>query len=141
MPANKTTKNQDDVSDFLASIAHEKRRTDAGVVLDIMKEITGLEPAMWGKTLIGFDTYHYKYESGREGDSFMLGCSPRKQNLVIYIVNGFSQYGDYLARLGKHKSSVSCLYINKLDDVDMDVLTELMTRSYKDMQAKYPGNG
>ncbi len=138
MSGNKTTQNQDDVLEFLASVAHEKRRADGHQILEIMKEITGLEPAMWGKTLIGFDTYHYKYESGREGDSFMLGLSPRKQNLVIYIVNGFRDYADHLARLGKHKSSVSCLYINKLEDVDMDVLTDLMRQSYKDMQAKYP---
>jgi hypothetical protein len=141
MAQNKTVQNHGSVDDFLASVSHKQRKADATVILDMMKNITGLEPAMWGKTLVGFDTYHYKYDSGREGDMFMLGCSPRKQNLVIYIVPGFEDYADHLARLGKHKSSVSCLYINKLDDVDMDVLEDLMTQSYKDMKAKYPVNG
>jgi len=89
---------------FLASVASEKRREDAGVVLEMMKKITGLEPAMWGSSLIGFGTYHYKYDSGREGDSFRLGLSPRKANLVIYIIPGFKDYQAYLDRLGKCKT-------------------------------------
>lgn len=138
MAENKTVPTTGNADEFLASIPNGKRSADARLVLEIMKKITGLEPVMWGKTLIGFDTYHYVYESGREGDSFMTGLSPRKQNLVIYIVNGFKLYGDLLEKLGKHKSSVSCLYINKLEDVDMSVLEELIRRSYKDMQSKYP---
>jgi len=141
MAQNKTTRNFGSVADFLASVTHEKRKADAGVVLDIMRKITGQEPSMWGTSLIGFDTYHYKYDSGREGDMFMLGCSPRKQHLVIYIVPGFEDYADHLARLGKHKTSVSCLYVNKLEDVDLAVLEDLMAQSYKDMKAKYPANG
>ena len=138
MAENKTVKNENDVAGFLASVASEKRREDAGVVLEMMKKITGLEPAMWGSSLIGFGTYHYKYDSGREGDSFRLGLSPRKANLVIYIIPGFKDYQAYLDRLGKCKTSVSCLYITRLDNIDLGVLAELMERSYKDMQAKYP---
>jgi len=93
---------------------------------------------MWGSSLIGFGTYHYKYDSGREGDSFRLGLSPRKANLVIYIIPGFKDYQAYLDRLGKCKTSVSCLYITRLDNIDLGVLAELMERSFKDMQAKYP---
>lgn len=141
MAQNKTVQSHGNVDDFLATVTHKKRREDAQVILDMMREITGLDPAMWGSSLIGFDSYHYKYDSGREGDMFVLGCSPRKQNLVIYIVPGFKDYGEYLERLGKHKSSVSCLYINKLEDVDIGVLKDLMARSYKDMKAKYPANG
>jgi len=138
MAKNKTTPNHGSVADFLASVENDTRRDDAETLLAEMAEITGLEPVMWGASLIGFDTYHYKYESGREGDMFRIGLSPRKAKLVLYIVPGFQEYGDYLEKLGKHKTSVSCLYINKLADVDMSVLRDLMKKSYADMNAKYP---
>ena len=103
-----------------------------------MLRITGHRPKMWGANLIGFDTYHYKYDSGREGDSFVVGLSPRKAKLVIYINPGFQPYQSLMDKLGKHKSGVSCLNINKLEDIDLAVLETLITQAYKDMKAKYP---
>ena len=96
----------------------------------MMREITGLEPDMWGPSIIGFGDYHYKYESGREGEMFLTGFSPRKQSLSLYIMAGFDSYDDLLARLGKHRKGASCLYINKLADVDMAVLRELVRESF-----------
>ena len=91
-----------------------------------------------GGSLIGFDTYHYKYDSGRDGESFVVGLSPRKAKLVIYINPGFQPYQSLMDKLGKHKSSVSCLYINKLEDIDLAVLETLISKAYKDMKVKYP---
>ena len=107
-------------------------------LLAMMKKITRQEPKMWGSSIVGFGSFHYKSErSKQEGDWFMTGFSPRKQNLTIYIIPGFAQYGELLKKLGKYKTSVSCLYINKLADVDQKILTELVSISYKDMQEKY----
>ena len=103
-----------------------------------MQRITGHRPKMWGANLIGFDTYHYKYDSGREGDSFVVGLSPRKAKLVIYINPEFHPYQSLMDKLGKHKSGVSCLNINKLEDIDLAVLETLITQAYKDMKAKHP---
>ncbi len=94
-----------------------------------MREITGDEPAMWGPSMVGFGRYHYKYASGREGDWFVAGFSPRKQNLTLYIMSGFSGYDELMARLGKHTTGKSCLYIKRLEDVDLAVLEELIRRS------------
>jgi hypothetical protein len=127
------------VAEFVASVENKTRQSDARVLLEMMERITGLTPKMWGDTLIGFDSYHYKYDSGHEGDSFIAGFSPRKARLVIYINPGFDDYGSMLERLGKYKSSVSCLYINKLADVDMTVLEELVTAAHNDMKRKYHG--
>jgi hypothetical protein len=127
------------VAEFVASEENKTRQSDARVLLEMMERITGLTPKMWGDTLIGFDSYHYKYDSGHEGDSFIAGFSPRKARLVIYINPGFDDYGSMLERLGKYKSSVSCLYINKLADVDMTVLEELVTAAHNDMKRKYHG--
>jgi len=126
----------EDVQSFLGSVESQKRRADAEVLIKMMRKITSHEPRMWGDTLIGFDEYHYKYASGREGDSFVTGLSPRKQKLVIYITPGFKAFEGLLKTLGKHKTSVSCLYINKLEDVDMRVLEELIKQSYHDMKMK-----
>lgn len=141
MSDRKTHAHDGDVDAFLASVTHKTRHADALVLLDMMKEVTGHDPKMWGPSIIGFDSYHYKYESGREGDACISGFSPRKANLVVYITPGFKQYDDLLARLGKYKSSVSCLYINKLADVDLDVLRELVSQSYIYMRQKYHGSG
>ena len=124
------------VAALLDTIANKRRRADAETLITLMTRITGYEPQVWGDTMIGFDQYHYIYDSGREGDSFLAGFSPRKQNTVIYITNGCKEYASILERLGKHKSSVSCLYINKLEDVDALVLEELISKSYVDMKAK-----
>ena len=133
----KTSKNDGDVMAFLHSVEHDKRREDSFVVLDIMKEITGEEPKMWGNSIVGFGSYHYKYESGREGDWFVTGFSPRKQSLTLYIMAGFQRYDELMEKLGKYKTGKSCLYVNKLEDVDMVVLKELITASVDHMNGKY----
>ncbi len=125
----KTQKNDGDVEAFLHSVENKRRREDSFVILDLMREVTGEPGALWGTSIVGFGTYHYKYASGREGDWFVTGFSPRKQNMTLYIMPGFEQYDDLLNKLGKHKTGKSCLYINKLDDVDLDVLRELVAQS------------
>lgn len=137
MSEPKTKENDVSVTDFINSIEHKTRKADALVLLELMAEVNDAEPRMWSGNIIGYGDYHYKYKSGREGDWFVTGFSPRKQNLSIYIVPGFDEYGDLLSRLGKHKTSVGCLYINKLADVDLDVLKELVARSVVDMKAIY----
>jgi len=129
----KTQKNDGDVIAFLNSVAHEKRRTDSFKVLELMKEVTGETPKMWGNSIIGFGQYHYKYASGREGDWFLTGFSPRKQSLTLYIMAGFDDYDELMSRLGKYKTGKSCLYINKLEDVDQDVLRTLVKKSAEHM--------
>ncbi|WP_420630179.1 DUF1801 domain-containing protein [Candidatus Leptofilum sp.] len=125
----KTKKNDGSVEAFLNSVDHDKRREDAFKVLDLMKEVTGEEPKMWGGSIVGFGDYHYKYKSGREGDWFLTGFSPRKKSLTLYIMAGFPEYGDLMAQLGKYKTGKSCLYINKIEDVDLPTLKELVRRS------------
>ena len=139
MAENKTVKTGASVEEFIAGVESSRRREDGETLLEMMREITGLEPEMWGPSIIGFGDLHYKYESGREGDIFLTGFSPRKRSLSLYIASDFAEYESLLARLGKHRKSVSCLYINKLADVDMDVLRELVRRSYE--SAKEGGGG
>lgn len=133
----KTTVNDGDVIQFLESVDHEKRQADSLVVLELMKDITGQEPKMWGSSIVGFGQYHYKYESGREGDFLKIGFSPRKQSLTIYIMPGFERYDQLMEQLGKYKTGKSCLYINKLEDVDLNILQELIRESYQYMTKKY----
>jgi hypothetical protein len=130
----KTKRNQGDVEAFLNSVSDEKKRQDSFTVLELMKQVTGIEPEMWGDSIIGFGSYHYKYASGREGDWFVTGFSPRKQNLTLYIMSGFDEYEQLLSKLGKHSTGKSCLYIKKIEDVDMDVLKELVKKSVKHME-------
>ena len=125
----KTRPTQQSVDQFLLGIADERRRQDSYAILALMQEITGAEPKMWGDSIVGFGAYHYKYASGREGDWFLTGFSPRKQNLTIYIISGFDEYTGLLGKLGKYKTSKSCLYINRLADVDRAVLEEIIARS------------
>lgn len=134
----KTQANDASVEDFLAAVPNARRREDSGKVLDLMLEVTGEPARMWGDSIVGFGTYHYRYKSGREGDWPRTGFSPRKQYLAIYIMPGFDEYEALLSRLGKHRTSVSCLYINKLADVDMDVLREIVAGSYEEMARRYP---
>lgn len=138
MAENKTQPTDADVEAFLNAVDNERKRADSFAILKMMKEVTGEEPVMWGPSIVGFGSVHYKYASGREGDMGLTGFSPRKANLTLYITDGFDKYGDLLARLGKHKTSVSCLYINKLADVDQDVLRELVRRSVEHMRATNP---
>lgn len=133
----KTVPNDSDVVKFLSAIENAQRRQDSMEVLDMMREITGEEPVMWGPSIVGFGEYHYKYESGREGDMFISGFSPRKQSLTVYVMPGFDRYEELMSRIGKHKTGKSCLYINKLDDIDRSVLRELIDTSYQYMRKKY----
>ncbi len=125
----KTKLNDQDPNAFLEKIKNDKKRQDSFSILELMKAVTGAEPKMWGDSIVGFGSYHYKYASGREGDWFLVGFSPRKQNHTLYIMSGFDQYETLLSQLGKHKTGKSCLYINKLEDVDQDVLKKLITLS------------
>ena len=126
------------MEDFLAGVSNARRREDSGKLLKLMQDVTGEPARMWGDSIVGFGAYHYRYKSGREGDWPRAGFSPRKQYLAIYIMPGFGDCQDLLARLGKHRTSVSCLYINKLEDVDMDVLHEIVTAAYQEMAKRYP---
>lgn len=123
---------------FISSVLHERRRAEALELLDLFGSTTGLEPVMWGDSLIGYGSYRYKYASGREGEFFLTGFSPRKSALTIYIMPGFESYKDQLARLGKHKHSRSCLYLTRLDAVDQSVLAEIIGDSVDWMRRKYP---
>lgn len=131
----KTKPTNEDVHAFINSIADEQRRQDSQAILALMQEATGAEPQMWGDSIVGFGHYHYKYASGREGDWFLTGFAPRKQNLTLYIMAGFEQYDTLLARLGKHKTGKSCLYLKRLADVDCDILRELVRQSAAHMAA------
>ena len=125
----KTRPNDTSVEEFLAAVENQRRRDDAYEVLELMKRVTGEEPVMWGGSIVGFGSYHYKYASGREGDWPVAGFSPRKQALTLYIMSGFREHDELMAKLGKHRTGKSCLYINKLEDVDTDVLEQLVRRS------------
>lgn len=139
MAENKTRPTAENVQKFLDGVENERKRADSFEILRLMQEITGEEPVMWGPSIVGFGKYHYKYESGREGDAPLAGFSPRAQNLTLYIMAGFDGEDALLRTLGKHKTGKSCLYINKLADVDMDVLREMVRRSYEHMRRTNPG--
>lgn len=131
MAENKTKPTLASVDDFIAAIENSRRRADALTVLKIYQEVTGLPPVMWGPSIIGFGTLHYTYATGREGDMPAAAFSPRKANLTFYVNYNFEGAAELYARLGKYKKSVACLYINKLDDVDLDVLYEIIAREYR----------
>ena len=133
----KTSVNDGDVQAFLDSVEHERRQKDAFAALDMMQRITGKPPKMWGASIIGFGSYDYKYKSGREGSWFLTGFSPRKQNLTFYIMGGFPEYDELRTKLGKHKTGKSCLYINKLADVDLKVLEQIIASSVQSLTEKY----
>jgi len=130
----KTKRNKGSVEAFLNSVPDEKKRRDSFTILELMKQVTSQEPEMWGESIVGFGTYHYKYASGREGDWFLTGFSPRKQNLTLYIMAGFDDYDRLLSELGKYSTGKSCLYIKKMEDVDSDVLKELVKQSVQHME-------
>jgi hypothetical protein len=131
MSDNKTTPNDQDVEEFLNAIEDERKRKDSFTILELMKQASGMEPKMWGSSIVGFGSYHYKYESGREGDAILAGFSPRKQNLTLYGMGGFEQFDDMLNKLGKHTTGKGCLYIKRLDDVDLPTLKSLIEQSFK----------
>lgn len=134
---NKTTENEGKVDNFLNAVADEKKRADAFQIKTIMEEITGEPSKMWGPSIVGYGTYHYKYDSGHEGDFLKTGFSPRAQNLTLYIMPGFDRYEEKMSQLGKYKTGKSCLYIKKIEDIDLDVLKDLIKSSYQYMTNKY----
>jgi len=138
MAENKTKETKASVDKFINSIKDENVRKDCYTIIDLMKSVTKAEPKMWGTSIIGFDSYHYKYESGREGDICVAGFSPRKQNLTIYLMPGFDKQKDYLKKLGKCKTSKVCLYIKSLKDVDLKILRKMIDTSYKEMKKLSP---
>ena len=134
----KTKINDGDVLAFLESVEDPKRKEDSLKALQLMKKISGCEPKMWGGSIVGFDSYHYVYSSGREGDWPAVGFSPRKQALSLYIMSGFSKYQDLMDKLGKYKTGKSCLYVKKWEDIDEKVLSELISSSITYIKEKYP---
>ncbi|MAT41147.1 MAG: hypothetical protein CL609_02320 [Anaerolineaceae bacterium] len=130
----KTKINDQSVEKFLNGVPDEKKRQDSFQIKKIMEEITGEPAKMWGDSIVGFGSYHYKYASGQEGDWMLTAFSPRKQNLTLYIMPGFERYENLMKQLGKYKTGKACLYIKKLEDVNLDVLKELVILSVKHMQ-------
>lgn len=140
MSQNKTRTTKASVEDFLNGVESEEKRNDSFKLLQIMKGISNEKPVLWGPSMIGFGSYHYKYESGREGDLFIIGFSPRKTALTVYIMPGFERFHELMKNLGKYKTGKSCLYIKRLSDIDMSVLKELIKASYQYMVSKYHTN-
>lgn len=129
----KTQKNNASVEDFINAVDGDVKKQDGFALLKMFKEVTGEPAVMWGASIIGFGQYHYKSErSSQEGDWPLVGFSPRKQNLTLYVLSELEDYNDLLEKLGKHKTSKACLYINKLSDVDVDVLKQVIKRAYQD---------
>ena len=139
MTTPKTRPTDQEVTSFLEKIQNPKKRKDSQAILEIMQRVTGEPPVMWGDSIVGFGSYHYKYASGREGDWFLTGFSPRVQNLTLYIMSGFEAYDQLLGKLGKFKTGKSCLYIKKLEDVDSHILEELIRQSAEHMARNNPG--
>lgn len=133
----KTKPTKQSVSAFLKTVTDEQKREDAGTVIEIMRAATKMDPVMWGTSIIGFGSYRYKYAGGREADWPLVGLSPRKQNLVVYIMPGFDEYGALMAKLGKHATGASCLYIKRLSDIDLPTLKKLVTLSVAAMKKKH----
>lgn len=141
MAENKTVATSADVSGFIDAVADEKQRADAHHICAMMARLSGEAPRMWGPSIIGFGAYRYKYDSGREGEMCRIGFSPRKGQTVIYMIDGYADHGEQLARLGKHKLGKSCLYIKRLSDIDVAVLEEMVVGSLAYMAKTYPVGG
>ena len=141
---NKTAETAASVEQFIAEVPTDRRRTEAETLLEIFSRASGQPAAMWGPTIIGFGSTHYRYATGREGDTATIGFSPRKPKISLYTARNFREFPELLERLGKHELAVGCLYIKKLEDVDLAVLEELLTRSYEvarfDYDARAEGN-
>jgi hypothetical protein len=134
----KTKKTPVSVNDFIEAVADESQRADAHQITAMMERLSGHPPKMWGPSIIGFGQYHYKYDSGHEGDMARIGFSPRKGQTVLYVTDGYDKYAELMAKLGKHKTGRSCLYVKRLSDIDEAVLEQLCLESLKWMAAKYP---
>jgi hypothetical protein len=132
----KTKPNRASAADFIARIKDPTQRRDAKTLAAMMRKVTGKKAVMWGSSVVGFGAYHYVYQSGREGDWFLTGFSPRKQNMTVYCMAGFTPYPELMAKLGKYKTSVSCLYFKSLDDLHLPTLTKLVTQSVRDTKKR-----
>lgn len=139
MAEQKTRPTAVSVEDFIAAVENPKRREDARVLVRLMAEISGEPAMMWGPSIIGFGRYHYRYDSGHEGEAPLLGFSPRKANLVLYMTACHDERADFLNRLGKHRSGQSCVYVNRLSDVDLDVVAEMARWTIKTTKERFPG--
>ena len=135
---NKTTETENSVTDFLNSVADEIKRADSFQLVKIMTKQTGFTAKMWGPSIVGFGSYHYKYESGREGDAPLVGFSPRAKEISLYMSQDPAQKEKLLKELGKHRTGGGCIYIKKLQDINIEVLGKLITNSVKHLQQKYP---
>jgi hypothetical protein len=135
---NKTQATTASVASFIDAVADPEQKKDAKTIAALMQKLSGEKPAMWGPSIIGFGKYRYKYDSGREGEMCRIGFSPRKGQTVLYMINGYEGAPDLMTKLGKFKTGKSCLYVKKLADVNMPVLEQLVVRSLKYMNEKYP---
>ena len=138
MADNKTKTTEANVTEFIDKVENKVKRKDSFELVELFQSVSGFEPKMYGPTIIGFGNYHYKYDSGHEGDAPIAAFSPRKDSLVLYFSQEFEARGKLLEKLGKHKSGKSCVYVKKLEDIDRDVLKELLEESIKDITSKYP---
>jgi len=138
MAKNKTTETNSSVTEFVNKVENEVKRNDSFKLIEIFKSITGFEPKMWGPTIIGFGNYHYKYESGHEGDAPLAGFSPRKDSLVLYFASEYENREVLLSQLGKHKSSKACVYVKKLSDIDIKILQTMIVNSMNYARKLYP---
>ena len=138
MPVQKTRPTDVSAESHIAAIANEEQRNDARSLVALMRNVTGQEPRMWGPSIVGFGSYHYKYASGYEGDSALAAFAARGRELVVYIADGFEGRDDLLARLGQHRAGKVCVYIRRLADVDLEVLEKLVAQSVADTKRRYP---
>jgi hypothetical protein len=137
MADNKTVETNASVYDFFDSIEQAQKQADSREMIALMRKLTGCEPRLWGSSLVGFGSYHYRYESGREGEFFLTGFSPRKSAFTVYIMPGFERYQARMKKLGPHKTGKSCLYLKNLDAIDRDVLEEIIRDSVEYMRKNY----
>ena len=138
MAKNKTMETQNSVSGFLTKITDEKKRKDCSTIIDKITEHTGLEPKMWGTSIVGFGIYHYKYDSGREGDAPLAGIASRSNAITLYLTADFDNREELLSKLGKHKTGKGCIYIQKLEDIDISVLTKMVKNSIEQRKKNHP---
>lgn len=138
MSKNKTTETDQNVIDYINAVKDESKRQDSFVLVELMRKLTGFAPKMWGPSIIGFGSYHYKYESGREGDSTLVGFSPRAAAFSLYLSAEFENREELLAQFGKHKAEKSCIYVKKLADIDMKILEKMIVNHLKYMKKTYP---
>lgn len=138
MYKTKTSETDKDVTSFIDKVENVVKRNDSFTLVSLFTKVTGFQPKMWGPTIIGFGTYHYKYASGHEGDAPLAGFSPRKDSIVLYIAPELKSREMLLSKLGKHKSGKACVYIKKLEDVDLSVIEQLITQSIAQTKKVYP---